>query len=131
MPRPCCVIHDVLSLLLFCFAHQTALVPVHRNLSWVYRLSAFAIWLFTTTIMILDRFYWNVWPRQTFCTDGCGNDFFCDMDEVTASSAVLSSLSYNYNTGEVVVVIACMDIKSLCLVFLFSFPECIYHHTTH
>eukprot|EP00904_Undaria_pinnatifida_P008090 jgi/Undpi1/4410/HiC_scaffold_17.g07765.m1 len=31
--------------------------------------------------MILDRFYWNVWPRQTVCTDGCGNDFFCQMDE--------------------------------------------------
>ena len=63
---------------------QAARFPVQRDLTWVYRYSSFAIWLFSTILIILDRIYWNVWPRQTICTDGCGNDFYCDMDEVMA-----------------------------------------------
>ena len=60
------------------------LLQVSRNYRGVYRYTTLAIWLATSAIMILDRFYWNVWPRQSICTDGCGTDFFCEMDEVCA-----------------------------------------------
>lgn len=97
-PPSCCLILSLGPLSFLLAATQVNdVVPVHRNLSWVYRFSAFAIWLFTTIIMVIDRFYWNVWPRQMFCTDGCGNDFFCDMDEVIG---IVSWMSYNYNIGE-------------------------------
>ncbi|CAM9715253.1 unnamed protein product, partial [Laminaria digitata] len=52
-----------------------------KNYKGVYRYVTLAVWLVTSAIMILDRFYWNVWPRQSICTDGCGNDSFCPMDE--------------------------------------------------
>ncbi|CBJ27375.1 hypothetical protein Esi_0067_0071 [Ectocarpus siliculosus] len=48
----------------------------------MYRYVGLGVWLFISTFMVLDRFYWNVWPRQSICTDGCGGDFFCDMDDV-------------------------------------------------
>lgn len=51
-------------------------------MSKVYRGTMLSIWLVSSAVIVLDRFYWNVWPRQTICTDGCGNDFFCPMDEV-------------------------------------------------
>ncbi|CAN0436565.1 unnamed protein product [Ascophyllum nodosum] len=56
-------------------------VPVNRNLFWVYRYVALGVWLFSTLMMILDRFYWNTWQRQSVCTDGCGTDLSCMMDE--------------------------------------------------
>ncbi|CAM9569749.1 unnamed protein product [Ectocarpus fasciculatus] len=52
-----------------------------KNYSGVYRYVGLGVWLLISTFMVLDRFYWNVWPRQSICTDGCGGDFFCDMDD--------------------------------------------------
>lgn len=52
------------------------------------------VWIAATALMIADRFLWNVWPRQDVFPDvaaggcggadggGCGEDFFCPMDEV-------------------------------------------------
>ena len=54
-----------------------------KNRNGVFRYVGLGIWLLASALMILDRFYWNVWPRQTICTDGCGNDFFCDMSDVS------------------------------------------------
>ncbi|CAM9533486.1 unnamed protein product [Ectocarpus sp. 6 AP-2014] len=56
-------------------------LPVGKDRSGVYRYVGLGVWLFISTFMVLDRFYWNVWPRQSICTDGCGGDFFCDMDD--------------------------------------------------
>lgn len=55
---------------------------VQRNNASLYRYTCLAIWLISSMMIVLDRFYWNVWPRQTICSPGCGGDFFCDMDEV-------------------------------------------------
>ncbi|CAM9174985.1 unnamed protein product [Ectocarpus sp. 4 AP-2014] len=52
-----------------------------KNYGGVYRYVGLGVWLFISTFMVLDRFYWNFWPRQTICTDGCGGDFFCKMDD--------------------------------------------------
>lgn len=49
----------------------------------MYRYVGLGTWLLISALMVLDRFYWNVWPRQSICTDGCGGDFFCDMDDVS------------------------------------------------
>lgn len=54
---------------------------VSKNRTGVYRYGMLALWLGSSAIIVLDRFYWNVWPRQTICAPGCGNDFYCDMDE--------------------------------------------------
>lgn len=51
-------------------------------MSKVYRGTVLLIWLVSSALVVLDRFYWNLWPRQSICTDGCGNDFFCPIDEV-------------------------------------------------
>lgn len=59
--------------------------PIRKNGRRVYRYVCLAIWLGSSAVMILDRFYWNVWPRQTICSPGCGNDFFCDPDEVQST----------------------------------------------
>lgn len=56
---------------------------MEKNLAGVYRYVALYVWLLISSLMVLDRFYWNVWPRQSICTDGCGGDFFCDMDDVS------------------------------------------------
>lgn len=55
---------------------------IHWNWNGVYRYTCLAVWIVSSAVMIIDRFYWNVWPRQTICSPGCGNDFFCSVDEV-------------------------------------------------
>lgn len=57
------------------------------------------LWLATTALLVADRLRWNVWPRQDvgwIChgggggsvdagengSGGCGQDFFCEVDEV-------------------------------------------------
>lgn len=57
-------------------------MPIHTSRSGVYRFGFLAVWIITSVAMVLDRFFWNIWARQTICSDGCGNDFFCEMDEV-------------------------------------------------
>eukprot|EP00903_Cladosiphon_okamuranus_P016206 g14954.t1 len=52
-----------------------------KNFTGVYRYVGLGSWLLISAFMVLDRFYWNVWPRQTICTNGCGGDFFCDMED--------------------------------------------------
>ena len=64
------------------------LLQVSRNLRGVYRYGMLAVWLGCSSVMILDRFYWNIWPRQSICTDGCGTDIFCDMDEVLVADVL-------------------------------------------
>ncbi|CAM9744602.1 unnamed protein product [Chrysoparadoxa australica] len=46
-----------------------------------YRYAHLGLFLIWTLLAVLDRFYWNVWPRQSFpgvCNGGCGNDFIGD-----------------------------------------------------
>lgn len=72
------------------------MLPPKENRAGVYRYTALGIWLFVTALMILDRFYWNVWPRQDICSPGCGTDFFCDVNEVGLK---MGSASDRYATG--------------------------------
>lgn len=55
--------------------------PASPNRSGVYRYGFLVVWILACIATLLDRFFWNLWPRQAIC-DGCGEDFFCEMDEV-------------------------------------------------
>lgn len=60
----------------------STIMPPVQNRKGVYRYTCLAIWIIVSLGMVLDRFYWNMWPRQTICSPGCGTDVYCDMDEV-------------------------------------------------
>lgn len=62
---------------------QAAPVFDSKNRAGIYRYLCLGVWLGCSFFMVLDRFLWNVWPRQTICEPGCGGDFFCDMDDVS------------------------------------------------
>ena len=68
-----------------------------KNYIGVYRYVGLGAWLLISAFMVLDRFYWNVWPRQSICTDGCGGDFFCDMADVSLRKG-RSTLSGSFGT---------------------------------
>lgn len=54
---------------------------INPSRSGYYRWTFLTIWIIITVIMVLDRFFPNVWPRQSFsgppCNGKCGGDFFC------------------------------------------------------
>lgn len=56
-------------------------ILIQPNRHGVYRYGALMVWILATTAMVLDRFYWNIWPRESICTHGCGKDI-CNIEEV-------------------------------------------------
>ena len=46
-----------------------------------FRYGMLVSWLIISLLLVLDRFYTNIWPRQSFtaapCFGKCGGDFFC------------------------------------------------------
>lgn len=54
---------------------------IHASRARHYRYALLLSWLVISLLLVLDRFFTNVWPRQSFsdapCSGNCGGDFFC------------------------------------------------------